>query len=691
MACSDYQTECLKVVTIGYLKSFIGNLVQNSTNGNPISIQRTDDTYCPTYSELTGGTIIQTWLQSSTSPKSDRDGITVNSTWAGGSSGYSANQLVDQRDLGLKYTRFRTLSISRSGSGEISECGGSATLTYTYNHTRYTKSMNNNSCVTSTSSSNVNSPCGELTYHTTYGSVSNCTSYSIGKNGSFSANPRTDNVYATTTFRGTTRTSNSVDIPQKALTGSYSREKSRWEETTSVTATATSQTTFDCVGGPYSARGTRKYNIVGRFAWVDSCNVEYSQTQDRNISTNQTEDLGTQSGSFGYHDCCEGSYSTSANIQFSKGGKSSPTITFTQSCSDCSSDPSCSSPTCDGVEYTIYPDKQIGCGGGSVTFTFEGGCKCSLLNITTTSMSFAEDGETKTASFTLAAACGLDWTKPSWITITESRDDDGTGTLSCVASANDTGSQRTGTIKLKVSDSECHSISVSQDGEAPVDCPESGGTSDWTGVVFIGDHQIDGDANDEVGMLAFKTGDTAFSSVKSLTCDGTVVTAATWTTEGGETPPGWKRITVSHGANPSTTETRNGSVTIVATKTDGDDCTYVVNLTQKAKSLPTSAVTISWSGLPGNLANGGLMVTGSTYTAEFILGGPKAGNGTLHGTLTADLRDAMTFSGQFTVQGSGGGSIENVCPGHQGEIYEVSTATWDYANKKLGVGFRKCS
>ena len=591
MACSDYQTECLKVVTIGYLKEFIGSNVQNSTNGSPISIQRTDNTYCPTYSELTGGTIIQTWADGRT-PRSDRDGITVSSTWAGGSSGYAANQLVDQRDLGLKFTRFNTLSIFRTDNGgDISECGGSATLSYTYNYKRYTKTMGNSCSVSSTNTTD-NGPCGELAYHTTYGSVSNCTNYSIGKNGSFSAASRTDNVYASTTFRGATKTSNSVNIYQKPLTGGYSREKNRWEETTSVTATATSQTSFDCVGGEYSARGTRKYNIVGRFAWVDSCNVEYSQTQDRNISTNQTEDLGTKSGSFGYHDCCEGSYSTSANIQFSKGGKSSPTITFTQSCSDCSSDPSCSSPTCDGVEYTIYPDKQIGCGGGSVTFTFEGGCKCSLLNITTTSMSFAEDGETKTASFTLAAACGLDWTKPSWITITESRNDDGTGTLSCVASANDTGSQRTGTIKLKVNGSECHSISVSQDGEAPVDCPASGGGTDWQGVLFIGDHQIDGDANDEVGMLAFKTGDTAFSSVKSLTCDGTVVTAATWTTEGGETPPGWKRITVSHGANPSTSSTRNGYVTVTMTKTDGDDCTYIVYLTQKAGSQPTTTCSV---------------------------------------------------------------------------------------------------
>jgi hypothetical protein len=58
MACSDFQTECLRVVTIGYLKSFIGNDVQDSSNSSPIYISSAyADTYCPTYSELTGGSI----------------------------------------------------------------------------------------------------------------------------------------------------------------------------------------------------------------------------------------------------------------------------------------------------------------------------------------------------------------------------------------------------------------------------------------------------------------------------------------------------------------------------------------------------------------------------------------------------------------------------------------------------------
>ena len=124
------QTECFRVITIGYLKSFIGDLVQNISNGQPIYITRTDDTYCPTYGELTGGTIIQTWAQGST-PNGDRDGITVRSTAVLGGE-YASNQCVDERDLGLVYTRFKSFSVS-SESCDISQCGGSKAMSYSHN------------------------------------------------------------------------------------------------------------------------------------------------------------------------------------------------------------------------------------------------------------------------------------------------------------------------------------------------------------------------------------------------------------------------------------------------------------------------------------------------------------------------------------------------------------------------------
>jgi hypothetical protein len=84
-------------------------------------------------------------------------------------------------------------------------------------------------------------------------------------------------------------------------------------------------------------------------------------------------------------------------------------------------------------------------------------------------------------------------------------------------------------------------------------------------------------------------------------------------------------------------------------------------------------------------------MTGSTYTANFRLAGPNAGEGILYGDLKAsDTREDMTFDGEFTLT-SGGGNIVNSCDGHQGLYYTVSTARWNEATKTLDVNFTTCS
>jgi len=376
------QTECYRVVTIGYLKNFISNLIQNSTGGT-VTISRTDDTYCPTYSELTGGTIIQTWSQGST-PNGDRDGIVVNSSAILGGN-YAANQLVDQKDLSLRYTRFNSLSIARSGSGNISECGGSATLTYTYNYKRYNKYMND-SCVTASSESTVDSVCGELGYHTTYGSVSNCTAYSIGKNGTVSASSRSDSIYADVTFRGTNHASNTVTITQNALSGSYSTYVSERTVTTAVSASRSSAYEFGCGGGTYSATGTRHYNTYTTYKWKDSCGTEYSdKTQERQTSTGSTQSLGSKSGTFGSVTCPTEDCSGSASLSFEYDGYSD-SVSFIRtgrnSCVHCT----CDVYALDPVSMNPHTHKAIGkysssdC-SGNWNVTFIGGDSDVFSNI----------------------------------------------------------------------------------------------------------------------------------------------------------------------------------------------------------------------------------------------------------------------------------------------------------------------
>ena len=126
---------------------------------------------------------------------------------------------------------------------------------------------------------------------------------------------------------------------------------------------------------------------------------------------------------------------------------------------------------------------------------------------------------------------------------------------------------------------------------------------------------------------------------------------------------------------------RSGSVNI---KMNGTTCS-TVNVTQKGKPQSVSTNLKISSG-----SSGSLLVTGSTYTAEFVIAGPKAGTGTLTGTLTADARDKMTFSGRW--DGRPGANIYNSCTSHaQQGIYAIGDAHWDIPTKKLYVNLIQCT
>ena len=128
---------------------------------------------------------------------------------------------------------------------------------------------------------------------------------------------------------------------------------------------------------------------------------------------------------------------------------------------------------------------------------------------------------------------------------------------------------------------------------------------------------------------------------------------------------------------------RSGSVNI---KMNGTTCS-TVNVTQKGKPQSVSTNLKISSG-----SSGSLRVTGSTYTAEFVIAGPNAGTGTLTGTLTADTRDKMTFSGRW--DGRPGATIYNSCTSHaapQG-IYTIGDdAHWDISKKKFYVNLIQCT
>ena len=92
-----------QVITIGYLKDFVGDVVK-------INSSYTDMSYCPTYAELTNGDLVLNF-KDNTSPLSIVNGIYVNPKFTSTST-YANNQLVIREHLQLKYAELQSISVS---------------------------------------------------------------------------------------------------------------------------------------------------------------------------------------------------------------------------------------------------------------------------------------------------------------------------------------------------------------------------------------------------------------------------------------------------------------------------------------------------------------------------------------------------------------------------------------------------
>ena len=289
--CSEKQNECLKVITIAYLKSFIkdsyGNLLIQNSNGasvdvnlNALAAANRRDDYCPTYGELTGGSLIQLGRRAS-SPNGDVDGIVVNSVYTGGGSSvsYKTNQEVNQKDLSLIYTRFASFSISASKTS-VSECGDSSNICYSHSYTRYSKQMNGSCNITSGSTATTDTTDSEVTLTTSsFGSFGNwsshCKALSIPKNGTIQSPSRSTTVTGRIVFRNSTKTS-SVTITQAALTGSWNLHH-RIKNNFYLVSSNKPDTFEDCDAGVMNYYGVLEYTEY--YEWLDSCGKHYTQAE----------------------------------------------------------------------------------------------------------------------------------------------------------------------------------------------------------------------------------------------------------------------------------------------------------------------------------------------------------------------------------------------------------------------------
>lgn len=317
--------ECNHIVTLGYLQNFISGLVQNSSGVLVnVDFHDKDATYCPTYGDLINGYYIPT-RNEATQPSGDDDGISI-----GGS--YSSDQCVMQQDLSVKYTRFNSITASASDY-TISECGGSSNLSYTLTFTRTTKYMNS-SCSTASTSTDVNDT--SATWATSsFGSISNSV-FTVGKNGSISANSRTTTITISKPFRDATRLS-SFDITQNALTGDYSVFDS--SGITSYDSFSIGTKSFNCDGGTTTSAGT--YTITSIYKWKDSCGTEYpSVTSSTTTSKSESGSISISARS-PYDSTCTPATGTTVTVNWH-----GLTDTYTQTCP-------CISCGCDKLNISV--------------------------------------------------------------------------------------------------------------------------------------------------------------------------------------------------------------------------------------------------------------------------------------------------------------------------------------------------
>ena len=364
--CTEYQTECLKVVNIGYLKKFIGKYIQKS-DGNPYVISTTkDDSYCPTYTELTNGSLVPYWSEE-TNPINDTDGVVVNRVASGTGANYGGTQLVNQSDLSVRYTRVSGLTISAAKTSGFDGCkSGETSISYTIGYTRYTTSMNGcttNKKTTSTGKT-VNNDCAGLTPHTSFSDVTaTCTSYKIGTNPT--EEERCDNFFLGISFRNSEFPSNTVVICQDGSTGSYSEEKpnSTREEKVRLKVIPSPSglvvKSCDNVSKNISLVGTLVYNEYKTFYWVDcNGNVDRTREQERMTGSEKEKSAGSTSSTISNTSgCCSGTSTATKVLTLTYSGLSE-SRTFSAICEGCEDDPSCSSG---GTCCKIIGPSVVGC------------------------------------------------------------------------------------------------------------------------------------------------------------------------------------------------------------------------------------------------------------------------------------------------------------------------------------------
>ena len=366
MACCTGQTNCNHIITIGYLKTFTSGLVQDGSGAaqdvdlSSLPQSARTDSYCPTYAQLTSGSLIPIYSDGGSHNWSRNvDGISINGN-------YDQSQCVKQEDLSVVYTRFELLSVTATPNTEISECGGNSVMSYTYTLRKYVKSMDGTCEVATTSTTeNDTSDSGDAaiiyTSNETWATVVKPV-VTLAKNGTHDSQARTATISGTIAFRGTQHQATAT-IGQKALSGDYKF----WyheSELYSYDSVTVAPTHFSCDGGSWEATGYYTTHDWDIYRWEDSCGVVYDDDTRNLNDTYESHSEFASSGTAPFIDCgaIASSYTHTETIEYH--GKTTSWTQECEKCGDCLCGETCRSET-------IHSGGTIPCTGGSVEIKYD--------------------------------------------------------------------------------------------------------------------------------------------------------------------------------------------------------------------------------------------------------------------------------------------------------------------------------
>lgn len=348
MECCTGQTECNRIVTIGYLKNFIGDNIKTSDGGTAHVPSSYDDSYVPTYHELTSGTLIPNYVDGGSSNWGDSvDGITVNGN-------YLSGEAVKQTDLILTYVRVKIVDLALANTS-FSECGESSSYSVSAKFLKTVKAMNDCIADEYSTESPEESIEAVLTSSEDWAEINEGEIY-VEKNGTWSSDTRSAVITATFTYKGVEYTS-SKTISQSPLSGSYVFDE---KEPYEVIIDEHDGPVFNtCNAVDFSASATGYYR--NRLKWVDSCGTSYGYNYTYEEGS---ENAGTVLGHFNEVLCPTETYSAETSLTITYSGITSEPVTFyqicSQQCGECNS-------------YTTYGSGNysgtVGMCGGNMTIS----------------------------------------------------------------------------------------------------------------------------------------------------------------------------------------------------------------------------------------------------------------------------------------------------------------------------------